>query len=75
LVNRGVRLVGVDYLSVERFAAIEPRTHRLLLGGNVVILEGLDLSEVNPGNYLLCCLPLLLNGADGAPARAVLIAE
>jgi len=75
LLHCGTRLVGVDYLSVEEFAAAEPRTHRILLGGNVVILEGLDLSQVNPGEYLLSCLPLKLAGTDGAPARAVLIAD
>jgi arylformamidase len=73
--DRGTRLVGIDYLSVEAFDAPEPVTHRLLLAAGVVILEGLDLRGVAPGDYLLCCLPLKLAGADGAPARAVLIAD
>jgi arylformamidase len=75
LLEHGARLVGVDYLSVEQFSAAEPRTHRILLGGDVVIVEGLDLAAVDPGYYLLCCLPLKLLGADGAPARAVLISD
>jgi arylformamidase len=73
LVRRGVRLVGVDYLSVERFGADPPETHRRLLEADVVILEGLDLREAPPGSYWLACLPWKLRGADGAPARAVLI--
>jgi arylformamidase len=75
LVDRGVSLVGVDYLSVEAFAAPEPLTHRTLLGAGVVVVEGLDLSEISPGDYFLSCLPLKLAGADGAPARVVLMRE
>lgn len=70
LVGRGVRLVGVDYLSVGG-----PDTHRALLGAGVVILEGLDLREVEPGRYRLLCLPLLIPGSDGAPARALLVRD
>jgi arylformamidase len=72
LAERGTRLVGVDYLSVEAFAAAEPQTHRMLLSAGVVIVEGLDLREISPGDYFLSCLPLKLAGADGAPARVVL---
>lgn len=71
LVARGVRLIGVDYLSVQRFHD-PPRTHEVLLEAGVVILEGLNLGGVEPGRYELLCLPLRLVGADGAPARAVL---
>ena len=74
LVSIGVRLVGVDYLSVEQFHSAEHRTHRTLLDNGVVIVEGMALSEPPPGDYDLYCLPLLLAGLDGAPARAVLIA-
>jgi arylformamidase len=74
LCEHGTRLVGIDYLSVEKFDAPDPVVHRLLLAAGVVILEGLDLRDVAPGDYLLCCLPLKLAGAEGAPARAVLIA-
>ncbi len=73
LVSLGVKLVGVDYLSVEQFHSGHHKTHRTLLGKNVVIVEGLDLSAVAPGQYDLYCLPLRLAGLDGAPARAILI--
>lgn len=75
LVEIGVRLVGIDYLSIERFGATEPRTHRTLLGAGVVILEGLNLSAVKPGRYQLICLPLRIRGGDGSPCRAVLIED
>ncbi|MHB8059320.1 MAG: cyclase family protein [Gaiellaceae bacterium] len=67
LVERGVRLVGIDYLSVGA-----PETHRELLSHGVVLLEGLDLRAAAAGRYRLVCLPLRVAGADGAPARAVL---
>ena len=73
LVSLGVELVGVDYLSVEQFRSGHHRTHRALLEAEVVIIEGLALADVRPGNYELICLPLKLAGLDGAPARAVLI--
>lgn len=73
LVAQGVRLVGIDYLSVEAFAAPRPLTHLTLLRAGVVIVEGLDLRAPPPGDYELWCLPLKLAGADGAPARAVLV--
>jgi len=73
LVDNGVELVGVDYLSVEQFHSGHHRTHRTLLEHGVVILEGLDLSVPPAGEYQLICLPLRLEGCDGAPARAVLI--
>ena len=73
MVERGVRLVGADFLSVEEPGAPGHPTHVTLLAAGVVILEGLDLSRVEAGTYLLACLPLLLAGCDGAPARAVLI--
>jgi arylformamidase len=74
LAERGIRLVGVDYLSVEQFHSGHHRTHRTLLGAGVVIVEGLALAEPPPGDYELRCLPLRLEGLDGAPARAVLVA-
>jgi arylformamidase len=73
LVALGVRLVGVDYLSVEQFHSGHHKTHRTLLAREIVIVEGLDLSAVPPGTYDLYCLPLRLAGLDGAPARAILI--
>jgi arylformamidase len=75
LVDIGVELVGVDYLSIEQFHSGHHRTHRTLLGNDVVIIEGLDLSEPPDGDYQLVCLPLRLEGLDGAPARAALIAD
>ena len=67
LVQRGVRLVGVDGLSVG-----DPQAHHALLGAGVVVLEGLDLARVEAGRYELLCLPLKVEGGDGAPARAFL---
>ena len=74
LVDQGVELVGVDYLSIEQFHSGHHRTHRTLLERSVVIVEGLDLSVPAPGEYEFICLPLRIEGCDGAPARAVLIA-
>ncbi len=72
LVERGVKLVGVDYLSVAPYS--DPiLTHEILLKAGVVVIEGLDLSRVSQGRYSLYCLPLKLAGSDGAPARAILI--
>jgi arylformamidase len=72
LIKRGVKLVGVDYLSVASFDEPVP-THQVLLRAGLVILEGLDLSGVRQGRYTLHCLPLKIAGADGAPARAILV--
>ena len=72
LVERGVRTVGVDYLSVGGWGKDIVECHRVLLGAEVWIIEGLDLSKVKPGAYELVCLPLKILGADGAPARAIL---
>jgi arylformamidase len=72
LVQHGIRLVGVDYLSVAPFGDSAP-THKRLLEASVVIVEGLDLSAVPRGFYELYCLPLKLHGSDGAPARAILV--
>lgn len=72
LIERGVKLVGVDYLSVAPFEDGIP-THSLLLKAGVIIVEGLDLSQVSQGRYTLYCLPLKLTAVDGAPARAILV--
>jgi arylformamidase len=72
LVAHGVRLVGVDYLSVAPFGAGVP-THRVLLEAGVIPVEGLNLARVAPGLYTLVCLPIKLRDCDGAPARAILI--
>jgi arylformamidase len=75
LADRGVRMVGVDYLSVGGFKKDSHETHRTLLGANIWIVEGLDLSRVPPGRYDLIALPLRILDADGAPARVVLRAR
>jgi arylformamidase len=72
LVDNGIKLVGIDYLSVEKFGAEAPETHLILLEANTVIIEGLDLREVEPGDYDLVCLPLKVRDGDGAPARVIL---
>ena len=72
LVGRGVKMIGVDYLSVAPFDDLVS-THKVLLQSGVVIVEGLDLSKVPQGRYTIYCLPLKLRGSDGAPARAILI--
>ncbi len=73
LAERGMRLVGIDYLSIERFQPERYEVHETLLASGVVILEGLDLRRVSPGDYFLVCAPLNVVGAEGAPARAFLI--
>jgi arylformamidase len=72
LVDRNVRLVGVDYLSVASYKMGKP-VHSILLNAGVVVIEGLDLSGVSQGRYTLHCLPLKLGGADGAPCRCILV--
>jgi arylformamidase len=74
LVSQGVRLAGIDYLSIEKFKSKTHETHLALLSNGIVILEGLDLRNVSGGDYELICLPLKIAGGsgDGAPARAVL---
>lgn len=75
LVERGVRLVGTDFLSIERRGAPGHPVHMTLLHAGVVIVEGLNLSGVEPGGYTFACLPLRVVDGDGAPARAILITE
>lgn len=72
LVDQGVKLVGIDYLSIEQFKKAGAPAHRTLLSQGVIIIEGLNLSEAEAGMYELYCLPLRIAGADGAPARVVL---
>lgn len=71
LVERGLRLVGADYLSIAPFGDPTP-THVALLAAGMVIVEGLDLREIEPGWYDLICLPLRIPGSDGGPARAII---
>jgi len=74
LVEKGVVLVGIDYLSIERFHSGDHAVHKAFLSKEIVILEGLDLRKIEPGDYDLICLPLKYVGGegDGAPARVVL---
>ena len=72
VVDRGIRLVGIDYLSIEPWKMPGHPVHRTLLAAGVISLETINLSAVAPGRYQLYCLPLLILGGDGAPARAVL---
>jgi arylformamidase len=72
LVACGVRTVGVDYLSVGGYQKDGVECHQIMLGAEIWIIEGLNLSKVKPGKYELICLPLKILGADGAPARAIL---
>jgi len=73
LVQRGVRLVGIDYLSIDKFQSPSHPTHFALLKKNILILEALNLKGVTPGEYTMYALPLNLQDADGAPARVILI--
>lgn len=73
LVKRGIRLLGVDYLSVEAYGVKEFRVHHTLLRAGVVIVEGLDLSRVPAGPCQLVCLPLKIKGGEAAPARVLVI--
>ncbi len=72
LVDAGVQTVGIDYLSVGGFHKDGIETHHILLGAEVWIIEGLDLSKIKPGNYDLNCLPIRFQNGDGAPARCLL---
>lgn len=72
LVERGVRTVGVDYLSIGGFEKDGVETHQIMLGAGIWVIEGLNLSAIKPGRYDLICLPLKIEGADGAPCRVLL---
>jgi arylformamidase len=72
LADAGVQLVGIDYISAEQFGAPAPRTHRILLGKGIPIVEGLALEGVRAGDYDLIVLPMKVAGHEGAPARAVM---
>lgn len=74
LVEHQVKLIGIDYLSIAPFRESRP-THEVLLSAGIVILEGIDLTEVEPGEYQLYCLPLKVVGIDGAPARVILVGQ
>lgn len=71
LADRGVLLVGVDYLSIDRYDDPAKPAHHALLGAGIVVVEGLDLSQIAPGRYEMVALPLKLAGSDGSPARVI----
>jgi len=73
LVDRNVKTIGVDYLSVEKFNSPDSEVHKLLLSNKVGVIEGLYLKEVAEGEYFFSCLPLNVVGVEGSPARAVLV--
>ncbi len=70
--DKGVEVVGIDYLSIELYGEPENKTHHILLGNDIVVIEGLNLTGVESGAYELMCLPLKLKGIEGAPARVFL---
>jgi arylformamidase len=72
LVDHGIKVVGVDYLSVEEFKRPGAPAHHVLLGAGTIVIEGLNLRDVEPGAYEMYCLPLRVVGSDGAPARVIL---
>jgi arylformamidase len=69
----GISLVGIDYLSVDRYGDDLAPAHRCLLENDILILEGIDLNAVSPGKYQLICLPLNVMDVEAAPVRAVLV--
>ena len=71
LVAQGVKLVGIDYLSIQRYSD-GPEVHQILLSAEVIVIEGLNLTDVKEGTYQLYCLPLKLHGLEAAPARVLL---
>jgi arylformamidase len=72
IADAGIKLVGIDYISAEKFGAPAPLTHRILLGKGIPIVEGMALDSVAPGDYDLIVLPMKVGGHEGAPARAVI---
>lgn len=74
LVQQGIKLVGIDYLSIAPYKKSRP-THEILLNAKMIIIEGVDLNKIQEGVYQLVCLPLKLGGSDGAPARTILIEQ
>ena len=73
LVKKGVRTIGIDYLSIEAYGTRDHAVHKYLLSQGISVIEGLDLRKVAPGKYFFICLPLNIPSAEGSPARAILI--
>lgn len=72
LVERGIRLVGIDDLSIEAYDSLEGAVHKILLSAGILIVEGVDLLDIPPGPCDIYCLPLKIRSADGAPARVII---
>lgn len=73
LVRRGVRLVGIDYLSIGPYSPVNTETHKILLGAGVIVVESLDLDKIEPGEYTLVALPPKFGGVEASPCRCLLI--
>ena len=73
LVSKGIKAIGIDYLSVQKFHSGNQDVHSAFLKNNILIIEGLSLKNIKSGNYEFVCLPLKIKDCDGAPARAILI--
>jgi arylformamidase len=72
ILEKGIKFIALDYLSVDPFGSLDLPVHKMLLSAGVVVAEGVDLREVPPGDYEMLCLPLKLENCDGAPARIIL---
>ncbi|HHW30284.1 MAG TPA: cyclase family protein [Clostridiaceae bacterium] len=72
LVDKKIRTVGIDYLSIEKYETKDFPVHKIFLSNNIAIIEGLILKDVEPGQYLYCCMPLKIVGGEASPVRAVL---
>lgn len=75
LIDKGVKLIGIDYCSIDGPKSKGKEAHHAILDNDGSILEGIDLDGVNPGKYILSCLPIKFDGAEGSPCRAILIEE
>ncbi len=73
LASKGIKTIGIDYLSIDKYNSEEALSHNILLSKKIGVIEGLYLNDVSDGIYFFSCLPLNISGSDGAPARAVLI--
>ena len=72
MVDKKIKLVGIDYFSIDLYEDANHTVHQLLCANNIVIVEGLDLRKIVPGDYEIFCLPLKIKDSDGAPARIIL---
>jgi len=68
-----VKLIGIDYLSIDKYQDTSKDAHKILLSKGIVLLEGIILTEVDEGNYQIACFPIKIKGVEAAPCRAVLI--